>query len=407
MNTSVELAQPIEWPRVAAPAAAPVRTAVVARLLGPLAARTGIRIELPDGRSYGGTGNPVVVVADASAFLRRIATGGDVGFGESYMAGEWDSPELVTLLTALASRAETLLPAPVRAARSWYERVRPRAEENDREGVRRNIGAHYDLSNDLFAAFLDETMTYSSALFDHAGESLEAAQIRKIDRLLDATGVVPGSRLLEIGTGWGELALRAARRGAVVTSITASAEQAALARERVRSAGLSEWVDVRLEDYRDVTGTYDIIVSVEMIEAVGERWWPTYFGAIEEHLAPGGRVGLQSILKGHDRLRATRSAQTWINTYIFPGGLIPSETAICDAVAAHTSLRLVDRLYFGDSYATTLQRWRERFNANADVVAQLGFDRTFQRMWNYYLAYSEAGFRARYIDVAQIVLGKE
>ena len=386
--------------------AAPVRTAVASRLLGPVAARAGIRIELPDGRAYGRAGDPVLVGLDATAFLRRITTSGDVGFGESYMAGEWDSPELVKLLTALASRAETLLPAPVRAVRSWYERVRPRAEENDREGARRNIGAHYDLSNELFAAFLDETMTYSSALFDHPGESLEVAQIRKIDRLLDATGVVPGSRLLEVGTGWGELALRAARRGAVVTTVTASAAQAALTRDRIESAGLSGSVEVRLEDYRDVTGTYDAIVSVEMIEAVGERWWPTYFRALDEHLAAGGRIGLQSILKGHQRLQATRSARTWINTYIFPGGLIPSAAAICGAAAAHTSLQVVDHLYFGDSYAITLQRWRERFNSNAAVVAQLGFDATFQRMWNYYLAYCEAGFRARYIDVAQIVLAR-
>jgi cyclopropane-fatty-acyl-phospholipid synthase len=250
-------------------------------------------------------------------------------------------------------------------------------------------------------------MTYSSALFDREHGTLARAQERKISRLLDATRVGPGSRVLEIGTGWGELALQAARRGARVTTVTLSEEQATLARRRVEAAGLTPWIDIRVEDYRDVTGQFDAVISVEMIEAVGERWWSEYFRTLDERLAPSGRIGLQSILMGHDRLMATKSSWTWIHKYIFPGGLIPSEEAIRNTLAEHTSLRVVDLLRFGDSYATTLRQWRTRFDAQADMVLRLGFDRTFRRMWDFYLAYSEAGFLSGYLDVAQFVFAKE
>ena len=250
-------------------------------------------------------------------------------------------------------------------------------------------------------------MTYSSALFVSGNETLEQAQYTKIDRLLDATAVGSGTRVLEIGTGWGELALRAGRRGARVTSVTLSEEQAAVARQRAAAAGFGATVDIRVQDYRDVTGLFDVILSVEMIEAVGERWWATYFRALDEHLARSGRVGLQAILMAHDRLLATRSSWTKMHKYIFPGGLIPSERAIRDTLESHTSLRVVDRYRFGDSYATTLQRWRERFEHNAELVENLGFDDTFRRMWRFYLAYSEAGFRSGYLDVGQLVLARQ
>jgi cyclopropane-fatty-acyl-phospholipid synthase len=247
-------------------------------------------------------------------------------------------------------------------------------------------------------------MTYSSALFVSPEESLEVAQARKIERLLDRTGVGVGSRVLEIGTGWGELAVRAARRGARVTSLTLSKEQASFARRRVADAGLEASVDVRVQDYRDVDGEYDAVVSVEMIEAVGERWWSTYFRAIDARLAPAGRAGIQAILLPHDRMLASRSSWTWIHKYIFPGGLIPSERAIEETLDRDTTLRVTERLHFGASYAETLRRWRERFTAQRERVADLGFDATFRRMWTFYLAYCEAGFRARYLDVAQFVL---
>jgi cyclopropane-fatty-acyl-phospholipid synthase len=236
--------------------------------------------------------------------------------------------------------------------------------------------------------------------------TLAQAQRRKIERLLDATCVGRGSRLLEIGTGWGELALRAAARGARVTSVTLSEEQAILARRRVAAAGMTPLVDIRVEDYRDVTGRFDAVVSVEMIEAVGEHWWPEYFHTLEERLVPSGRIGLQAILMGHDHLMATKSSWTWIHKYIFPGGLIPSEEAICETLREHTSLQVVDKINFGESYATTLRAWRRQFAAGGEVVHQLGFDATFRRMWDFYLAYSEAGFRSGYLDVAQFVLAR-
>jgi cyclopropane-fatty-acyl-phospholipid synthase len=250
-------------------------------------------------------------------------------------------------------------------------------------------------------------MTYSSALFDQERETLARAQERKISRLLDATRVGRGSRVLEIGTGWGELALQAARRGARATTVTLSEEQAGLARRRVEAAGMTACIDILVEDYRDVAGQFDAVISVEMIEAVGEGWWPQYFRTLDQILAPSGRIGLQSILMGHDHLTATKSSWTWIHKYIFPGGLIPSEQAIRQVLSEHTSLQVVDQLRFGDSYAATLRRWRDEFDANADVVAQLGFDRTFRRMWDFYLAYSEAGFLSGYIDVAQFVLARD
>jgi cyclopropane-fatty-acyl-phospholipid synthase len=276
------------------------------------------------------------------------------------------------------------------------------------------VARHYDLSNDLFATFLDPTMTYSSALFpqpldaglvpDHG--SLFDAQRRKIDRLLDLTGVQSGSRVLEIGTGWGELALRAAERGADVTSITLSEQQRDLALRRIQAAGVADRVRVELCDYRDVQGSYDAILSVEMIEAVGYEYWPTYFGVLDARLRPGGKVGLQAITMPHDRMLATRDTFTWIQKYIFPGGFLPSVTAIEQMVSQHTTLRLTDRFAFGPHYAETLRLWRVAFEDDPVRIEMLGFDEVFRRMWSLYLAYSEAGFRSGYLDVQQIVLEK-
>jgi cyclopropane-fatty-acyl-phospholipid synthase len=270
------------------------------------------------------------------------------------------------------------------------------------------------LSNDMFALFLDETMTYSAALFeadelgapDLAASRLAAAQRRKIDRLLDDTGVGPGSRVLEIGTGWGELAIRAAARGAEVLTVTVSAQQRALALQRVAAAGLSGRVTVQLRDYREVTGQFDAIVSVEMIEAVAERYWPEYFRVLDRLLAPGGRIGLQAITMPHHRMLATRRTQTWILKYIFPGGLIPSITAIEDNLRRHTGLEITRRRDFGPHYARTLQIWRDRFAAAAADLGRLGFDQVFRRMWELYLCYSEAGFRSGYLQVSQFVLAR-
>jgi cyclopropane-fatty-acyl-phospholipid synthase len=394
------------WPAMAVPRRAPLRAGVARLLLRRVAERTGVRVVLPGVTSYGPIGGPVMTVHRPREFYTRLGRDGKIGFGEAYMAGDWDAPDLAAVLEPMARDIGTLVPPRLQFLRRIYDARHPRDEDNDRHGSQRNIARHYDLSNDLFALFLDDTMTYSSALFGSDDEQLEQAQIRKIDRLLDSVGVGPRTRLLEIGTGWGELALRAARRGADVTTVTLSAEQAALARTRVQAEGLDTHVDVRVQDYRDVDGHYDAIVSVEMIEAVGEKWWPTFFRQLDARLAEGGRIGLQAILMPHDRLLASKGSWTWIHKYIFPGGLLPSERAIDEVLSRDTTLRVRDRLRFGSSYARTLQLWRERFTCHAGDVDALGFDRTFRRMWTFYLSYCEAGFRSGYLDVAQLVIDR-
>jgi cyclopropane-fatty-acyl-phospholipid synthase len=377
-----------------------------------------VRVRLPDGSLHGagGPASPVMHLHRPREFFRRLGACGLIGFGESYMAGEWDSTDLTGLLTVFAAHAAELVPPRLQRLRRLAVRRHPPDDLQTIPGARRNIGRHYDLSNDLFALFLDETMTYSSALFPERGGApaagdlaegplLAEAQRRKIDRLLDRAGVGPGCRLLEVGTGWGELAIRAARRGATVRTITISRQQQALAARRVAEAGLAGQVSVELRDYRDVDGRFDAICSVEMLEAVGERYWEAYFAALDRYLAPGGRIGLQTITMAHDRMLATRHTYTWIQKYIFPGGLLPSVTAIGDSLA-RTTLRMTGREDFGAHYAETLRIWRERFGARADEVARLGFDEVFNRMWTFYLCYSEAGFRAGYIDVSQLTLAR-
>jgi len=330
-----------------------------------------------------------------------------------------------------AGNVSTLVPAPLQKLRRLHVVRRPRTENETADEARENIARHYDLSNEMFSLFLDPTMTYSSALFDtpaapslaageHAGalarpdmsdgapgvELLREAQERKIDRLLDLTNVGPGTKLLEIGSGWGELARRAARRGAKVRTITLSERQLAYTRQQAELAGLADSVQVELRDYRDTEGQYDAVLSVEMIEAVGKEHWPAYFSSLSRLLAPGGRVGLQAITMPHDRMLATARTQTWIIKYIFPGGLIPSMTAIRQN-AARAGLHIRDDLSFGTHYARTLALWGERLLANASRLGSLGFDDTFRRTWRLYLAYSEAGFASGYLDVHQLVLGRE
>ena len=235
-------------------------------------------------------------------------------------------------------------------------------------------------------------------------EPLAEAQGRKIERLLDQAGVTAGTRVLEIGTGWGELAIRAARRGATVHTVTLSSEQLELAEQRIAAAGFADRVTVELLDYRAVRGQYDAVLSVEMIEAVGHEYWSTYFQTIDALLAPGGKVGIQAITMPHDRMLATRHTWTWINKYIFPGGFLPSVEAIDQITRDDTSLRLAQRLSFGHHYAETLRRWDTTFMAAREDVLHLGFDETFRRMWHFYLEYSRAGFASGYIDVQQLVL---
>jgi len=406
------------WPGVARVPAARLRGAVAARIVRNAVGDLPVRFRLPDGTvlGIGGSQAPEMTVHRPEAFYRRIGAGGLIGLGESYQAGEWDSDELTRLLAVFATHITTLVPAPLQRLRALLTARRPRNESPTGLEARHNVARHYDLSNEMFALFLDPSMTYSSALFDRdpaedlrdgatGFAELQRAQERKIDRLLDLTGVGPGTRVLEIGSGWGELAIRAARRGARVRTITLSERQLEYTRARAEREGLAGRVQAELRDYRDTHGAYDAVLSVEMIEAVGRQEWPTYFRALSNLLAPGGKVGLQAITMPHDRMRVTSRTQTWITKYIFPGGLIPSMTTIGDN-AARFGFRVLDDLSFGAHYARTLRLWRQRLLANADRLDSLGFDETFRRTWLLYLAYSEAGFTSGYLDVHQLILGK-
>ncbi len=380
----------------------------------------------PGRREVLGRGGPVMRVHRPEEFYARLGRDGLIGFGEAYMTGAWDTDapgDLGDFLTVLAAEIATLVPARLQRARAFVVARRPHLHRPDERRSRDLIAHHYDLSNDLFRLFLDPTLSYSSALFpsDAAGRpvlptlpeeaGLEEAQVRKVERLLDATEVGEGSRVLEIGTGWGELAIRAARRGAHVHSVTLSVEQLELARERVAAAGLADRVEIEICDYRNVPTVhpgrrYDAVVSVEMIEAVGAEYWPSYFSTLDEVLAPGGRVGIQAITMPHDRMLATRGGYTWINKYIFPGGFLPSVRAIEEVARDHTDLRVADILSFGQHYAETLRQWDTRFLAARSEVEALGFDEVFERMWHLYLEYSRAGFASGYLDVHQIVLDR-
>lgn len=401
------------WPGVARVPRAPVAAIVAGALMRRAVANTPVRVTLPDGRNIGGgdAHAPEMPLRRPDDLFARLGSDLLIGFGESYMAGDWDAGEgtdLGDLLTPFAERLTRVVPRPLQALRRFVAASLPVHEANTLDGARQNISRHYDLSNDLFASFLDPTMSYSSAAFapgaSRTQAGLESAQLRKIDLILDLAHVEAGTRLLEIGTGWGALAIRAAQRGAEVTTITISAEQRELARERVRAAGLEDRVEVRLEDYREARGEYDAIVSVEMIEAVGEEFWPVFFGRLDVLLAPGGRIGLQAITMADDRMRATRGTYGWIHKYVFPGGMIPSPEAIDRQLLDHTELEVVEQRELGPDYATTLRLWRERFIASWPQTRELGFDETFRRMWELYLAYCEAGFRAGYLGVQQLGL---
>jgi len=392
--------------------------ATVARLIFERAVHMiPVRVTYPGDASIGGGSDesPTFELVRPSAFFARLGRDTKIGFGEAYMAGDWRAgpgTDLADLLTPFAARLTSLVPEPLQRLRTFVDKRIPANQENTLEGSRDNVSSHYDLSNDLFEAFLDPTMSYSAAWFDESqsvvtATGLEEAQMRKIDGLLDYAGVGPGTRLLEIGTGWGGLAIRAAQRGAHVTTVTISAEQLAFASERVAQAGLSDRVDLLLQDYRQVEGEFDAIVSVEMIEAVGEAYWPTYFATIDRLLAPGGKVSIQAITMAHERVLATKRSFGWIQKYIFPGGIIPSLQSIDETLAAHTTLRVTQRRELGAHYARTLHLWRERFNEQWPRIHQLGFDETFRRMWEFYLAYCEAGFRTGYLGVSQLQMTRE
>jgi cyclopropane-fatty-acyl-phospholipid synthase len=341
-------------------------------------------------------------------FARRVLASGAIGFAEGYMAGEWETPQLATLLEVLArnqAHVRRLFDGtPVMRAMHWLSH---RLNRNSRKGSRRNIHAHYDLGNAFYAAWLDPTMTYSSARFTRPDMALEAAQREKYAALARMMDLRAGQSVLEIGCGWGGFAEFAAREvGARVTAVTISREQFDFARRRLFDAGLSERADVRLIDYRDVEGRFDRVASIEMFEAVGEEFWPAYFGKIRDVLAPGGRAGLQIISIEDALFPRYRRRTDFIQKYVFPGGMLPSEAALRPVIdRAGLAWRTVER--FGLDYAETLKQWDERFQAAwNDIRHTAGFDERFRRLWRFYLAYCEAGFRSRRTDVIQLVLDR-
>ena len=390
-----------------------VRGKVAKRVLARILRNVPVTARLASGETYGDERGPVIEIMNPDRFFARLGQSPMIGLGESYMAGEWRAAPGTDLADALSPFAERLTELIRPSFYKLRHVVLPRGlnPENSKDGARKNIERHYDLSNDMFEQFLDPSLSYSSARFDTLDpapglDQLEEAQLRKVDAILDEVAVGAGTRVLEIGTGWGTLAIRAAQRGAHVTTVTLSREQAAFAQQRVDEAGMTDRVEIALRDYRDQAGEFDAIISVEMIEAVGEKYWPTYFKAIDSLLAPGGKVAIQAILIEHHRMVATRNTYTWIHKYIFPGGLLPSVEAIRSVVGEHTSLHVSQVAPMGHHYAHTLRLWREKFLSSWPTVHELGFDETFRRMWEFYLAYCEAGFRSGYLDVAQIELSR-
>jgi cyclopropane-fatty-acyl-phospholipid synthase len=372
----------------------------------------GLTVVLPDGsrRSFGqddGDLRGEIHIHDRAALV-RILLDGETGAGEAYMDGHWSSPDLAALLRLAARNREALsldrgwFRIPGQAGRTIAHRIR----RNTMAGSRRNIAAHYDLGNDFYRLFLDETLTYSSAVFERPDQSLADAQRAKYRLIAEGAGLRRGQHVLEIGTGWGGFALYAAGElGCRVTSITISREQHDLARERVRAAGLEELADIQFRDYRDVTGTYDAIVSIEMLEAVGAEYFATFFETCDRALAPGGRMSVQVITFPDSAYERQRRGANWIQTYIFPGGICPS-LAVIERSTRDTRLLVTSVRDIAADYVRTLRSWRTRFMDQLDEVRALGFDDRFIRMWEYYLALSEAGFATGLSQDLQIVLEK-
>lgn len=335
---------------------------------------------------------------------RRVLRGGGMALAEAYMEGGWDTPDLGALLDAGAANLGYLPDLGRLDPRRAVDRVLHAARANTRRGAKRNIAHHYDLGNDFYSLWLDDTMTYSCAAFDDDCRELEAAQRRKWDLMLERIDPRPGDHVLEIGCGWGGFSLHAAKEaGCRVTGLTISEEQRDWARERVASEGLDDRVDIRLQDYRDARGVFDHVVSIEMFEAVGERYWPAFFATVSDRLRDGGRAALQVITVPHERLDTYRGRPDFVQRYIFPGGTLPSVEAMTE-VARDAGLVAESPRSFGSSYAETLGRWMERFEAGLPRVRELGFDERFERMWRYYLAYCRAGFTHGIIDVHQVSL---
>jgi cyclopropane-fatty-acyl-phospholipid synthase len=370
-----------------------------------------LHVHLPDGtlRRFGSASVPSPAVLSIHAWRVAADTlkGGDVGFAEGYMRGDWDTPDLVHLLEVLASNQQALERAFFgRGATSWLLRLKHLLRANTRRQARRNIVAHYDLGNDFYRLWLDRSMTYSSACFDgDAARPLEQAQVAKYRRMLEALRLPPGSHILEIGCGWGGFAEVAARAGHRVTGLSLSDAQTAYARERIDQAGLADRVALRVQDYRDEKGVYDGVVSIEMFEAVGERWWPAYFAKVRDVLKPGGRACIQTITIADAKFERYRRETDFIQQYIFPGGMLASPTHFL-AQARGAGLASEHVAMFGPDYARTLLQWLVAFDANTVAIRAQGFDERFLRCWRFYLAYCAAGFSTEALDVGHFTFAR-
>ncbi|MBV1701501.1 MAG: cyclopropane-fatty-acyl-phospholipid synthase family protein [Hyphomicrobiales bacterium] len=371
-----------------------------------------LTVQMPDGvqMQFGGNGagpRAEMQIRDFG-FARRLATGGELGIAEAYINGEWDTPDLTSFLAMFCANkfvlGKLLADKPIirllQLARHWLNR-------NTKAGARRNIHAHYDLGNAFYAAWLDPSMTYSSALFTGNETNLEHAQTAKNAALAQSIGLSGDKHVLEIGCGWGGFAEFAAKTyGCQVTGLTISQEQFDFAKQRIFRAGLSEKVNLKLQDYRDERGQYDAIASIEMLEAVGEAFWPTYFTQLHDRLTPQGLAGVQTITIAEDNFQSYRREIDFIRRYIFPGGMLPTARILQEQGSRH-GLRMVHQRAFGKDYAVTLATWRDRFLAAWPSLSGLGFDEKFRRMWEYYLCYCEAGFAMEMIDVRQVIYARD
>lgn len=364
---------------------------------------------MPDGRRFRAEGREPGYVAeirvhDPDVFARLIREG-DLGFCDSYLEGGWTTPDLQAFMDLVHDDNDRLYDSfPGMGLVRFYERMRHFLKSNSKRQAKKNIAYHYDLGNDFYRLWLDDSMTYSSALFTSGQESLEAAQKAKYASMVDRIGAQPGDHVLEIGCGWGGFCEYAAgERGLMVTALTISKAQREYALARIARAGLSDRVEIKLQDYRDERGSYDGIASIEMFEAVGEKYWPVYFDTVRDRLRPGKNATLQIITLQDRRFETYRKGVDFIQKYIFPGGMLPSPSALRREIS-RAGLGLVGSLEFGESYSQTLRRWHETFNARWEEVAKIGFDERFRRMWNFYLTSCAGAFHGGNCDVTQITV---
>ncbi|KQZ13560.1 cyclopropane-fatty-acyl-phospholipid synthase [Mesorhizobium sp. Root554] len=368
-----------------------------------------LKVRLPDGRwvllGGNGPGPDAELVLNNWRLPSRAFSGGTIGVAESYMDGDWESSDVTSFLELFVINTET--GENIAGGASWLintvQRIRHWLNENTRTGSKRNISAHYDLGNAFYREWLDPSMTYSSALYAKGANDLESAQAAKYRALAKDIGISANDRVLEIGCGWGGFAEFAAREvGCHVTGLTISREQHDFARERIHKAGLADKVEIKLQDYRDETGRYDRIASIEMFEAVGEKYWPVFFRKVKDCLKPGGTAGFQIITINEAAFKTYRARPDFIQRYVFPGGMLPTPSILKSLGAEHGLAHLRERV-FPQDYARTLAEWRQRFWASWERLAPLGFDERFKKLWEFYLHYCEAGFRASYIDVRQVI----